>query len=177
MKFCPDCGAKLYVEGLKFCPECGTNLQTTVSSAHAPVSFSTPQQESARAFELLNGELSSKAAEVAKNVGDSIIQKWKASGRYPKRFGTVMDAIMERAVPPLLQMKIRSMPWKNEGVSVTSEGKSETSVSTSFPLELQTGIPLLGKVTLKEVKLTMRGLVDVGSGNVSQLCLGGVDLA
>jgi len=162
MKFCPECGTKLSIEGLKFCPECGTNLQTNISTAHAHAVFSSPEQESAKAFELLKGELSSKAGEVAKDVGDSIIEKWKGSGRYPKRFGNVMDAIIERAVPPLVQMKIRSMPWKNEGVSVTTEGKSETSVSTSFPLELQTGIPLLGKVTLKEVKLTMRGLVDVG---------------
>jgi hypothetical protein len=177
LNFCPNCGTRLSVEGLKFCPECGTNLRTTVSSALVPTAFSTPPQDSARAFELLKGELSSKAGDVAKSVGDSIIEKWKASGRYPKRFGKVIDALMERAVPTLVQMKIRSMPWKDEGVSVTSEGKSETSVSTSFPLELQTGIPLLGKVTLKEVKLTMRGLVDVGSGNVSQLCLGNVDLA
>ncbi len=117
------------------------------------------------------------AGAVAKDIGDSLIQKWKVSGKYPKRFGSVVDKLVERAVPPLVEMKIRSMPWKNEAVNETSEGKLETSVSTSFPLELQTGIPLLGKVALKEVKLTMRGLVDVESGNVSQLSLGGVDLA
>jgi len=177
MNFCPNCGTKISVEGMKFCPECGANLQTTISPPHAPSVFSTPDQASAKAFEVLKSELSSQAGEVAKNVGDSLIEKWKVSGKYPKRFGNVVDAFVERAVPPLVEMKIRSMPWKNEVANVTSEGKLETSVSTSFPLELQTGIPLLGKVTLKEVKLTMRGLVDVGSGNVSQLGLGGLDLA
>ncbi len=162
---------------MKFCPECGTNLQTTVSPPRGPVAFSTLEQKNAKAFELLKSELSSMAGAVAKDIGDSLIQKWKVSGKYPKRFGSVVDKLVERAVPPLVEMKIRSMPWKNEAVNETSEGKLETSVSTSFPLELQTGIPLLGKVALKEVKLTMRGLVDVESGNVSQLSLGGVDLA
>lgn len=126
---------------------------------------------------MLKRELATKAGELAKNISGSLIEKWKASGKYPKRFGSVVDPFMERAVPPLIEMKVRGQPWNNESATETSEGKLETSVSSSFPLELQTGIPLLGKVTIKSVRLTMRGLVDVESGNVSQLGVGGIDLA
>jgi len=177
MNFCPNCGIKLTVEGTKFCPECGANLRTGIPAVPASVMLSSSEQKATTAFELLKAELSSKASVFAKDIANSVIGKWKTSGKFPKRFGKVLDALVERALPPLVEMKIRGMPWKNEAASEISEGKLETSVSSSFPLELQTGIPLLGKITLKEVRLTIRGLVDVESRNVSQLTVGGVDLA
>ena len=180
MSFCPNCGAKLSAGGAKFWPECGTNLQALISAQipmPMPAVTTSKEERSTKAFELLRSELSKKAAELAKEIGDSLIEKWKASGKYPKRFGSVINTLVERAVPPLVEMKVRGVSWEDGEATEASEGKFDTSVSTSFPVELQTGIPLLGKITIKEVRLIMRGLVDEASGNVSQLRVGGLDLA
>lgn len=176
MNFCPNCGFKLPVEGAKFCPECGTGLQSSTAQHPASAAYAAKEEKSDRAFELLKEELSESVADLAKNIADSLLEKWKTSGKYPKRVGGALDVLVERALPIAIKAKLGSVAWENVKASETSEGKLETAVSTSFPVEIETGIPLVGKIAIKRVRLTMKGDVDVVSKEVSQVRVGALDL-
>lgn len=177
MKFCPNCGFKLPVEGAKFCPDCGTDLQSltqprgTVSETHA-----TREERIAKSFELLKVELPKRSGDLAKSIADALMEKWKESGKYPRRLGKVLDVVVEGALPRIIEATLRGFSWKDEAVTETARGRLETRVSTVFPLEIETGIPLVGKITLKGVRLTVAGTCDVDSGNVSELRVGALDL-
>jgi hypothetical protein len=177
LKFCPNCGFKLPDEAAKFCPNCGANLAPSVATQPAAVeSQMTGQQRNDKAFELLKKELSVRASDLAKNIADSLLEKWKTSGRYPQRLGKIVDELAEKVLPTLIQDELRSTVWQNGELIETSSGQMETSVSASFPVKLETGIPLFGKISIERVRLTMKGTVDISSSSVTKVQVGALEL-
>ena len=176
MKFCPNCGAKLPSETVKFCPECGFKL---APAAEAPTGVveppATARLKSEKTFDLLKTDLAKSAGSLSKNIADELLEKWKTSGKYPQGMGRVIGMIAEQVLPSAVEVAVKSAVWQNEQ-SIEVGGHWETSVSTAFPLKLDTGLPLVGKVHIQEVKLTIKGNVDVNSNTVTELRIGSINL-
>ena len=181
MKFCPNCGAKLPTETVKFCPECGFKLAGAVEApAPAPATPTAvqprePQTQNQQAFELLKTEISKNASSLSKNIVDEVLEKWKPCRACPESVGRAINVIAEQALPSAVGVAVSSAVWQNEQ-SIETDGHWDTSVSTIFPVKFDTHVPLVGKVHIDEVKLTVKGSVDTDSNSVTDLRIGSINL-
>jgi len=169
IKFCPNCGTKLPIETAKFCPECGFRLDyasgTVTVTTEKPV---TDQPKNEKAFELLKNEIFKNTDNLSRTIADELLEKWKPCRSCPQSVGRAVDVIAERVLPSAVQLAVSSVVWQDEQ-SIEMDGHWDTTVSTAFPIKLNTGIPFLGKVHIDEVKLTIKGNVDVNSNAVTEL--------
>ena len=121
MHFCPNCGFKFAVEEAKFCSECGTALNNLSGYAVGQTgTYITGKQQNDLAYELLKNELYRRRADQGKDIANSLVEKWKVSGKFPQKLGRAVEVVLRNVLPPIIQSKLSTIDWQNEAITETS---------------------------------------------------------
>ncbi len=72
-------------------------------------------------------------------------------------------------VASFIRAKIPSINWVKDSISVSSGRTYITKMKSSFPVEIETSIPIIGKVTVGNVVIISSALVNVETETVSNI--------
>lgn len=176
---CPKCLSQVTqttFDGVEYCPICQTKLPPKSEAQRSDLARSTAKpQAGRRALGLFKEELSKAGHELVKKLAGALLEKWRLSGTYPPVVDAQQVVESEAVLLPAIKEALSGAAWEDDNV-VEFLGKLETSVSVSFPLALETGVPSIGRVTIPRVRLIITGTVDVISGAVTDVRIGAVDL-
>jgi len=77
--------------------------------------------------------------------------------------------LVKSIVSSVIRSKLPSLSWVKSSISVGSGRTYYTSMKTIFPIEINTGLPIMGTITVAKIEIVASGLVDVVMGTVSNI--------
>lgn len=115
------------------------------------------QADSSTAYELMRKSLSDPNI-LSNQIADKIID----SNNILKPLKTQISGV----VSSVIRSKIPSVNWVKNSISLSSGRTYQTSMKSVFPIEIETGIPVVGKVVIGKIEVIANALVNVETESV-----------
>ena len=118
------------------------------------------QADSSTAYELLRKTLTDP-----KLLSAQITNQVMTSINVPGIFQSQVSGI----ISTFISSKLPTVNWVKNSISVSSGRTYVTSMKSIFPIEIETGIPLVGKITVARLTIIATGLVNVETEAVTNI--------
>jgi hypothetical protein len=64
-----------------------------------------------------------------------------------------------------------SLVWNNYDVNKAGSNLYDVYVVTYFPIEIDTGLPLIGTISIAKINLVLKGTVNIPSESISSIAV------
>jgi len=79
------------------------------------------------------------------------------------------EVIVEQAIKSFIRAQIPQLNWYGSKVTDLGNSRYSYNAKSNFPFEINTGIPLIGKIAIARINCEVQGDVDVTTRDVSNL--------
>ena len=147
-------------------------LQTNLNKLSSEVNDLRIQIEGNDAFDLLKKELANPGSYLADQIIGNIFYELKSSENDVQRWiGIVGEAAAKNTIAAIINSKLPNLVWNKKQITYQTDHKFLVSAITYFPLEIDTGLPMIGTITVARITLVMKGTVDVMSKSVTNIAI------
>lgn len=146
------------------------NLKEINSQLSVKVDILQNELDKAQAFSILRKTLSSPEDLIASqmvNSAYSIIQD--SNNPQLSAIKTLSEPVLKNLLGTFLRTKIPTLVWIEGEISPKGNRVYTTTMATSIPVEIETGIPVIGKVNIGKFVLSIRADVDLSFKTVSNI--------
>ena len=155
------------------------NLQTEINSLSSEIDTLQAQVNDLqieidieKAFGLLKKELAHPGSYIAEQVTNALFSELKSSNNEFQNWVVVIgETLVKNTLASIIDSKMPTLVWNNKQVVHQGDREYSVSVITYFPIEIDTGVPLIGKISVAKVSLTMSGTVDVALKTVTNIII------
>lgn len=123
-------------------------------------------------FRLLRKEL----ANPSKVIADAIVSLILSQVRTDTWVRLLGESAARSLLAPVINSKVPTVVWHDDAVSQFSGRTYVTSVKTFFPIEVDTGLPIIGRITIAKVVIVIQASVGVVNKAVSNISVKSIQL-
>lgn len=120
------------------------------------------RMDRSEAYRLLKKTMSKPGDYIVDSVTDVLFEELK--GQYPEI--ALVEGKVKEIIAKAINAKTPSLVWYGRSCDQINSYSYDTQVVTYFPLELETGIPLVGEIVVARVALVVSGEVNVNQNIV-----------
>jgi len=127
--------------------------------------------EAAESVELMKATISDPCGFMAKEVTEylfNMLEKYKST-EFRRWLAARGSGVVEKSIASFVQQKVPQLNWYGAKVKEIGKNQFVYSAKTSFPFELNTGIPLVGKVSIAKVVLDVEGKINSDTREVTDI--------
>ncbi len=116
------------------------------------------QADSSTAYELMRKELTNPTDIISKSIVSQL-----------KLQNSQLSEVAENVVSVALKNKLPTVNWVKDSIVPISGRNYKTIMKTEFPIEIDTGIPIIGTITLAKIVVKVSGNVGIENEVVTNL--------
>ena len=128
------------------------SLQTQVDGEKA---YSIVKRALANPGQIIGSPIATAVVDAVFQNQTTDLQKW---------ISLAGKAVVQGIITTYLNSKLPTVIWNDFKVSRTGTGVYDTQVVTYFPIVIDTGLPLIGQITVAKVSLVVGATTDVVAG-------------
>ena len=136
------------------------NSQNEINQLKSTIQKLQTQADSSTAYELMRKTLSDPNL-LSNQITDKIISSDKTLNQFRAQISGLLSATINTKLP--------SVNWVKNSITPLSGRTYQTSMKTVFPIDLETGIPIIGKITIARIEIIATGSVNVETESVSNI--------
>ena len=132
---------------------------------------------SERAYGLLRMTLARPGEQLAEAIVYEFFEELRdTSDKFQLWVIALGEQVVIDALAPVINSKFPALVWNDHSVSHLSGSVYAASAITYFPIEIDTGSPLIGVIAIARVALVVTGNVDVNASTVTALQVTSIEL-
>jgi len=118
------------------------------------------------AYYLLRKTLANPGTHIAEQITNSLFSELKKSSdnNFQQWIVKAEEIVVKNAIASIIDSKMPSLVWNKNKVVYLGNDTYSVSVITYFPMEINTGIPIIGTITISRIALVMNGTINIKSG-------------
>jgi len=129
------------------------------------------------AFYLLKKTLANPGTYIAEQITNRVFSELKSSeNKIQQWIGIVGETIVRNTIASIINSKIPSLVWNKDRVVYQGNNEYSVSVITYFPIEIDTGLPIIGTITVSRIALTMNGTINVESSTITDISIESIQI-
>lgn len=129
------------------------------------------------AFYLLRKKLANPGNYIAEQITSSLFSELKSSeNKIQQWIGIVGETIARNTLASIINSKIPSLVWNKDRVVYQGNNEYLVSVITYFPIEINTGLPVIGTITVSRIALTINGKVNVETHSITDISVESIQI-
>ncbi len=151
-----------------------SNSETMVKQAQTLVEHSknlVSNSEAAESVEIMKATISDPCGFMAKEVTEylfDMLAKYEST-EFRRWLAARGAGVVEKSIASFVQQKVPQLNWYGANVREVGKNQFIYSAKTSFPFEINTGIPFVGRVSIAKVVLDVEGKVNSENREVSDI--------
>ena len=134
------------------------NSKNEINQLKSQIKILQLQADSSTAYESMRTTLSKPNKIIAQKIALEL-----------KLQSSALQKVIESIISNVLESKLPSVTWVKYTITPLPNRIYKTTMKSAFPLEIDTGLPLVGTVTLAKIVVRVSGEVDIKNEVVSNL--------
>lgn len=151
-----------------------SNSETMVKQAQTLVEHSknlVTNSEAAESVEIMKATISDPCGFMAKEVTEylfDMLDKYEST-EFRRWLAARGASVVEKSIASFVQQKVPQLNWYGAKVQEVGKNQFVYTAKTSFPFEINTGIPFVGRVSIAKVVLDVEGKINSDTREVSDI--------
>jgi hypothetical protein len=147
-------------------------METRISEIKHDIDRIETKQQMESAYIIFRKNLAQPGTTISNQIVDEIFEELSSSNNEIVRWTAVVGSSMAKStVSKIVNSQIPSLVWNPHSISKQGSSIYAASMITYFPLEIDTGLPIIGDITIAKIGLVVSGDIDLESQMVSNLRL------
>jgi prefoldin subunit 5 len=122
------------------------------------------------AYRILRKNLAQPGSYISGQIVDKIFDELQSSNNQIIQWISVVGSShVKNVISVIINSQIPTLVWNSYSISQIQENQYNTFMVTYFPLVFDTGLPIIGEITIAKVGLIMKGTVNVSTESVTNL--------
>lgn len=147
-------------------------IRSDTNSIRSELTQAQTRIEETKAYELLKKEVAKPGGYIADTLTNELFDELKESeNKIVTWIAIVGQTTVKNAITSLINAKMPSLVWNNYDVNKADSNLYDAYVVTYFPIEINTGLPLIGTISIAKINLVLKGTVNILSESISSVAV------
>lgn len=146
------------------------DIQSIVSTMQDELEQARILAEKSTGYEILKKEASQPGGLVAGLLIDDLFEELKASeNKIVTWIAIVGENVAKDAIASIINSKIPALVWYNYDADIVGTNLYDLYIVTYFPIEINTGLPIVGTINIAKINLVLKGRVNISTEIVTSI--------
>jgi outer membrane murein-binding lipoprotein Lpp len=145
-------------------------IRSDINSIQSELTQAQTRIEETKAYEILKKEVAKPGGYIADTLTDGLFDELKKSeNKIVTWIAIVGQTAVKNALASLINAKMPSLVWNNYDVIKAGNNLYDVYIVTYFPIEIDTGLPLIGTISIAKINLVLKSTVNILYETVSSV--------